>query len=59
MVPSHTLSLRARQQRRRTVLTLAVVIVSAMLGGWAGWWLASEPGPGDRHTLTRDIPLRA
>ncbi len=59
MAPSHTLSPRARQQRRRTVLTLAVVIVSAMLGGWAGWWLASDPGLGDRQTFTRNIPLRA
>ena len=58
MAPSPTRSLRARQRRRRTALTLAVVIVSAMLGGWAGWWLASDPGPGDRQTFTRNSPLR-
>ncbi len=44
---------------RRTALTIVVVILSAIVGALAGRWLVSDPGPGDRQTLSRDIPLLA
>jgi len=35
------------------------VVLSAIVGALAGRWLVSDPGPGDRQTLSRDIPLLA
>ncbi len=56
---AHTLNSLRTSISRRTALTIAVVVLSAIVGALAGRWLVSDPGPGDRQTLSRDIPLLA